>query len=55
MGPMKDGRRTFWSCMLKASMNDEANDASSLFQSRSMDIVHRKQGLPFTALQFGSP
>ena len=38
MGPMKDGRGVLWSCLLRTSISEDANDASSLLQSRSMDI-----------------
>lgn len=38
MGPMRDGRGVLWSCLLRASISEDANEASSLLQSRSMDI-----------------
>ena len=50
MGPMKEGRGVLWSCPLRTSISEDAKDASSLLQSRSMDIVsHGKEGLPFKA------
>lgn len=38
-GPIKDGRGVLWSCLLRMAMSEEARDASSFVQSRSIDIV----------------
>ena len=46
MGPMKDGRGVLWSCLLRTSISEDANEASSLLQSRSMDITGNRE-LPY--------